>query len=103
MLKGQRPCRKVDVAHAIMTGTAGSEPCQPEHGDGRTGSTAGSSTAGIGHYPTASAVHGSCDRSQAGISAALPGAKLTVDLLHPAVRKHSLVSNAEQDCPARGL
>ena len=102
-LKGQRPCRKVDVAHVIMMGTAGSEPRQPEHGDGCTSNTAGSSTARIGHYPTASAVHGCCGHSQAGSSASLPGAELAVVVLHPAVQKHSLVSNAEQDCPARGL
>ena len=89
-----------------MMGTAGSEPCQPEHGNGCTSIAAGSSTDVIGSYPTASAVHGSCDHtagSQAGISAALPGAELAPDLLHPAVQENSLLSNAEQDCTVKGL
>ena len=96
-------CRKIDVAHAVMIGTAGSTQCQPEHGDGCTSHPAGSSTAGIGHCPTALAVHGSCDHSQAGISAALPGAKSAADLLPHAVQMHGLLGAAEQEGPSRVL
>ena len=61
---------------------------------------AGSSAAGVGLSPTALA-DSSSDNSQAGNSAASPGAGLAADLLHYEISKHSWMHVAEQNALSR--
>ena len=101
MLKQSSACRKIDVAHIAIPWRGGLSPYQD--GDGYMNAPAGSSAAGVGFYPFASAVDGSRDHSQAGNNAALPGTGLAADLLHHAVQEHSFLNAAKQDGPSRGL